>query len=265
MCARKTAEYKEGLCGTKVDKERQRYLFKLEPRVVLDRTDLQQDDIVPEQQEPESLQIKEEEEPESIQIKKEEPQSIQIKEEEEPESIQVKKEKEPEYFQIKKEEEPESMEVKKVEEPESIQIKEEEEPEPPHIKEQQEDEISFPLPDVIMKSEGDGDHCGGSQSDLFLAPLSDGDDFVSHSSDDVGDKDEHSKGPSTCHNNNKCMKCSQCDKAFFNMSTLKVHISTHTGEKPFGCLDCGKIFSRKGDLREHTRTHTGEKPFGCSV
>ncbi|XP_054630918.1 uncharacterized protein LOC129180450 isoform X3 [Dunckerocampus dactyliophorus] len=39
-----------------------------------------------------------------------------------------------------------------------------------------------------MTTEADGDHCGGSQADKLLAPLSDSDDTTSHSSEDE-DKD----------------------------------------------------------------------------
>ncbi|XP_061889283.1 zinc finger protein 771-like isoform X4 [Entelurus aequoreus] len=141
-----------------------------------------------------------------------------------------------------------------------------------------------------MTTEGDGDHCGGSQADKMLAPLSDSEDTTSHSPDI---DDEHSKDDKTCHTDNTQLKCSHCDKTFKYHSDLKtntrrhtgektficsicskgfveshklkVHMRTHTGEKPFSCSICGLSFTRKAGLKEHTRTHTGEKPFSCSV
>ncbi|XP_061619507.1 uncharacterized protein LOC133472542 isoform X6 [Phyllopteryx taeniolatus] len=63
MCARRTAEYEEELCGPKEEKEPQRQLldaaFNLQPRIVLRRADIT-DDLRTDQQEPEPLHIKEE-------------------------------------------------------------------------------------------------------------------------------------------------------------------------------------------------------------
>uniref|UniRef100_A0A3Q2YIW1 C2H2-type domain-containing protein n=1 Tax=Hippocampus comes TaxID=109280 RepID=A0A3Q2YIW1_HIPCM len=114
-----------------------------------------------------------------------------------------------------------------------------------------------------MVTEGDGDHCGGSQADKLSAPLSDCDNITSDDDDD--DVGEHAEYGTTCHSGNKHVKCSQCEKTFSSKWGLKVHTRTHTGEKPFACSICGKRFFVKERLRMHTRTHTGEKPFACTV
>ncbi|XP_061746764.1 zinc finger protein 391-like isoform X2 [Nerophis ophidion] len=112
-----------------------------------------------------------------------------------------------------------------------------------------------------MTTEADGDHCGGSQADKFLAPLSDSEDTTSHSPDT---DDEDSKDDKTCHTDNTHLKCSLCDKFFHSRSYLKIHMRTHTGDKPFSCSECGKCFTNSQSLKIHMRTHTGEKPFSCS-
>ncbi|XP_061925613.1 zinc finger protein 771-like isoform X8 [Entelurus aequoreus] len=113
-----------------------------------------------------------------------------------------------------------------------------------------------------MTTEADGDHCGGSQADKLLAPLSDSEDTTSHSPDT---DDEHSKDDKTCHTDNTHWKCSHCDTMFKYHSSLKRHMRIHTGEKPFICSICGKGFVLSNYLKVHMRRHTGEKPFICSI
>ncbi|XP_054626353.1 zinc finger protein 2-like isoform X2 [Dunckerocampus dactyliophorus] len=112
-----------------------------------------------------------------------------------------------------------------------------------------------------MTTEADGDHCGGSQADNLLAPLSDSDDTTSHSPDT---DDEDSKADMTCHTDNTHFKCPHCDKTFHYRRSLKRHMRLHTGENPSACSVCKRRFSW-GYLKIHMRRHTGEKPFTCSI
>ncbi|XP_054631017.1 oocyte zinc finger protein XlCOF22-like [Dunckerocampus dactyliophorus] len=132
-----------------------------------------------------------------------------------------------------------------------------------------------------MTTEADGDHCGGSQADNLLAPLSDSDDTTSHSpehenwddtqeplssdSDCEGAMRTHTDKHSEKKTDKRCFSCSACDKIFSYKHHLTQHMLTHTGEKPFCCSVCAKSFSLKGNLTRHMVTHTGEEPFSCSV
>ncbi|XP_077357765.1 uncharacterized protein LOC144004475 isoform X1 [Festucalex cinctus] len=206
-------------------------------------------------------------------------------EQQEPEHLYIKKEdggKE----DAKEEEEQLSPSIKKEEEPDHACVKEEGK-DPPFIKEEQEEKDVDMLPSTAvplksedgateasrgvepptssscqqMTTEGDGDHCGGSQADGLLAPLSESDDAMSDALQD----EEEAESDRECHTDKKCWKCSLCRKTFARKEYLKKHMKIHTGDKPFGCTGCGKRFSWKVNLKQHTRTHTGEKPYACSV
>ena len=60
----------------------------------------------------------------------------------------------------------------------------------------------------------------------------------------------------------KTFNCKFCDKVYFSLGALKMHIRTHT--LPCKCKICGKAFSRPWLLQGHIRTHTGEKPYVCT-
>ena len=60
-------------------------------------------------------------------------------------------------------------------------------------------------------------------------------------------------------------KCPVCGKSYARMSTLRLHLRTHSGEKPYQCLVCLKSFSQAANLTAHFRIHSGEKPFKCHI
>ncbi|XP_061746253.1 zinc finger protein 436-like [Nerophis ophidion] len=109
-----------------------------------------------------------------------------------------------------------------------------------------------------MTTEADGDHCGGSQADKLLAPLSDNDDTTSH-------VNVNTNSHIQTHTGVKPSGCSVCDKRFSDRSKMQTHLGTHTGKKTFSCSVCGKHFPNKSKMQRHMRTHTGERPFSCSV
>ncbi|XP_061750024.1 zinc finger protein 37 homolog isoform X20 [Nerophis ophidion] len=242
-----------------------------------------------------------------------------VVEQEEPKTPHIEEEKGRQPAHIKEEEEDSQRPC----------IEEGEEPQPCHFKEEEEEHSisqegdyleglrEFPLTVVVkseddevkseseerreaeppsssstqnMTTEADGDHCGGSQADKLLAPLSDSEDTTSHSPDT--DKEDSIAGK-TCDTDNTHFQRSNCDKTFnhrrnlqvhtrihtgektssssisgpgnMENNELKVHIRTHTREKPFKCSICSKTFSQKQHLKVHTKVHTGEKPFTCTI
>ena len=59
-------------------------------------------------------------------------------------------------------------------------------------------------------------------------------------------------------------QCSECGKAFGQLSTLNTHMLVHTQKKNFQCSECGKAFARSDTLKSHMFVHTQEKNFQCS-
>ncbi|XP_054626309.1 zinc finger and SCAN domain-containing protein 12-like [Dunckerocampus dactyliophorus] len=247
---RTIAEYEEELSRTKEENERQRQLLDAafrKPQVELDRADISEGHLPPEQQDWSSRMEQEEPQPLNIKDEKGEPQPLNIKKEEEDHSIS---------------QQGEHLEGLKEFPVIAVIIKTEYDEGKGDSEEKIEVEPQSSSSTQHMTTEADGDHCGGSQADNLLAPLSDSDDTTSHSPDA---DDENSKADMTCHTDNKLFKCSQCDKAFNDRSNMYRHMRTHTGEKPFTCSVCGKRFSQKAYLTAHSRTHTGGKPFTCLV
>ncbi|XP_064092592.1 zinc finger and BTB domain-containing protein 17-like isoform X4 [Macrobrachium nipponense] len=57
--------------------------------------------------------------------------------------------------------------------------------------------------------------------------------------------------------------CRTCPFTSTSLTSLQVHLETHTGVRPHSCPYCPLTFTRKGSLHIHIRTHTGEKPYPC--
>uniref|UniRef100_A0A3Q1FUR4 Zinc finger protein 14-like n=1 Tax=Acanthochromis polyacanthus TaxID=80966 RepID=A0A3Q1FUR4_9TELE len=60
-------------------------------------------------------------------------------------------------------------------------------------------------------------------------------------------------------------QCTVCGKTFLTANELRLHNRYHTGERPYKCEVCGKAFIQSGYLKSHMRIHTGEKPFKCDI
>jgi len=67
------------------------------------------------------------------------------------------------------------------------------------------------------------------------------------------------------HTNNRPYKCSLCEKAYNQASTLNKHMSAHNRvPKPFVCSVCGMAFRSKYYLCQHTLVHSVKRPYLCS-
>ncbi|XP_061539417.1 gastrula zinc finger protein XlCGF57.1-like [Phycodurus eques] len=124
-------------------------------------------------------------------------------------------------------------------------------------------QLPFPASDSSQRlsTEADGERFQALHSQPGnVAPLSDMDDAMSHSSGS-----EHGDDTEGTNKDSKKFMCSECGKMFGRMGSLNRHMITHTGEKPFACAVCTKRFSSKEHMKRHTMIHTGETPFPCVV
>ncbi|XP_061619557.1 uncharacterized protein LOC133472558 isoform X4 [Phyllopteryx taeniolatus] len=167
MCARTAVKYEKELSGTKEEDEPHRQLVdaaRMQPRVVLHRADVS----------------------ENLHAERKQSVSPHIKEEE----VQRIKEEEEEFLHMKEEEREEIIKVPL----NGVHLKSEDEG--------QREESRGAEPSS-RNSASDGDHCGGSQAEGLLAPLSNSDDMTLHSTHtDENDTDEPSEGG----------ECSQTEK-----------------------------------------------------
>ncbi|XP_041822575.1 gastrula zinc finger protein XlCGF26.1-like [Chelmon rostratus] len=132
-----------------------------------------------------------------------------------------------------------------------------------------------------MKTESDGEDCGGPEPtrnldpDTHLQPQTDdrtadfsklkkkvSDDWKKCSEPESGLN--CLKSNSECHSARKSFSCLVCGKRFSQKSNLQNHMRIHTGEKPFSCVVCSKRFIQKVHLLRHMALHTGEKRDRCS-
>lgn len=67
------------------------------------------------------------------------------------------------------------------------------------------------------------------------------------------------------HFQEKKHACTFCDRAFFSISKLKLHMVSHTGEKEYQCEICFKFYARRQTLITHMKIHRNIKPHICYI
>ncbi|KAK9888517.1 hypothetical protein WA026_000768 [Henosepilachna vigintioctopunctata] len=82
----------------------------------------------------------------------------------------------------------------------------------------------------------------------------------------------HLKEHITSHTGEKNYNCTNCDKAFPRLSSLKRHMKSHfaplgqkTKKTPFLCTICGKRFPFSNGASRHMRIHFGVKTHECQI
>merc|ERR1711899_82047 len=65
------------------------------------------------------------------------------------------------------------------------------------------------------------------------------------------------------HTLDRVFQCSQCEKGFKEMRTLRLHLKIHNAEYPEQCGVCQKVFRTKWQLKQHQMDHGGERPYPC--
>ncbi|XP_054629583.1 zinc finger and SCAN domain-containing protein 2-like [Dunckerocampus dactyliophorus] len=288
LVERTIASYEEELSRTREEKElhRQKQGAVSKTHIVLHIEDVQQ--LIGRQEEPlPQPQVR------SSTFKQGEPQPPHIKEEEYPQAPHIKEEEE--ELSTTQEGEclpgPDEAHLTKLP-PTGVSVKTEEHEHKPsdssqlHHNPNEENRGAEPPRSSSspqhMATEADGDHCGGSQADKLLDPLSDNDNTTSHSPED-GDwdhtqealsSDTDCEGDMRTQTDNKHSECSKkktgkkrlaCSERFSLKCNLTQQMLTHTGEKPFTCSVCDNTFTQRSTLKQHMTIHTGEKPFSCSV
>ncbi|XP_028427239.1 zinc finger protein 2 homolog [Perca flavescens] len=122
-----------------------------------------------------------------------------------------------------------------------------------------------------IKTEADGEDCGGPEPDMNSSDpeTDDSYDWKDTREPPSGlnslNNDEVPVGDSRCSAGENQSSCSECGKRCGTNGNLKRRIISHTGEKPFSCSVCSKYFARRRHLQTHMRIHTREKFLSCSV
>lgn len=60
-------------------------------------------------------------------------------------------------------------------------------------------------------------------------------------------------------------KCRLCSKSFTSVTSLKMHVVSHSGERNHACSICDKKYRYKKSVRDHMRSHCGDNggKFSC--
>ncbi|XP_019723136.1 zinc finger protein 408-like [Hippocampus comes] len=61
----------------------------------------------------------------------------------------------------------------------------------------------------------------------------------------------------------RCYRCSECGKKFFQIAHLRKHQFSHTETKPFAFLDCGQTCTSAETFQAHQPSQHRECPFTC--
>ncbi|XP_077396653.1 uncharacterized protein LOC144032928 [Festucalex cinctus] len=104
-------------------------------------------------------------------------------------------------------------------------------------------------------------HESSPREDRFLDPKTNTDPTLKHGLDMVSTCSQYAHSR-ICKGEKRCT-CSLCGKRFYNKTTLRLHMMSHTGEKPYACDICGNRFTVIAMLNRHMKIHTGEKPYPC--